>query len=155
ARLRGIYHRHAGRLGAANHSAGGTTNYRAVCVTSCDVVFCGSRMGGVLFFLPFEGRALRSDNAGRSRGQRRAINRRYLWLRMFSLANDGECREFESSANQSNCETMLAALTITTNIPDADTIRRTAQEVVGRSEYQIRPVHNSRFLWELLERILG
>jgi Domain of unknown function (DUF4129) len=50
---------------------------------------------------------------------------------------------------------MLAALAIATTIPDADTIRRTAQEVVGRSEYQIRPVHNSRFLWELLERILG
>ena len=39
-------------------------------------------------------------------------------------------------------------------MPDPETIRRTAQEVVRRPEFQLRPVHDSRFLWDLLWRIL-
>ena len=42
----------------------------------------------------------------------------------------------------------------TTAMPDPETIRRTAQEVVYRPEFQIRPTHDSRFVWDLVWRIL-
>jgi hypothetical protein len=38
--------------------------------------------------------------------------------------------------------------------PSAEAIRETAREVVARSEFQLRPVHDSRPLWDLLWRVL-
>jgi hypothetical protein len=44
---------------------------------------------------------------------------------------------------------MLAA-----SLPDPETIRKTALEVVQRPEFQIRPVHSSRAIFEFIWRIL-
>jgi hypothetical protein len=42
----------------------------------------------------------------------------------------------------------------TTALPDPETIRSTAQEVVRRPEFQIRPTHNGRVVWDMLWRLL-
>jgi hypothetical protein len=43
---------------------------------------------------------------------------------------------------------------ITQAFPETETIRRTARDVVDRSEFQIRPTHNGQIVWDLVWRIL-
>ena len=49
---------------------------------------------------------------------------------------------------------MVTAFSMPAAFPDPDTIRRTAREVIGRSDFQLRPTHDSRALWDVLWRIL-
>jgi len=49
---------------------------------------------------------------------------------------------------------MASISNLATNLPDAETIRRTAQEVAHRPEYQLRPVYSNRALIDLVWRIL-
>lgn len=49
---------------------------------------------------------------------------------------------------------MAIVFLATAGFPDPQTIRRTAQEVVSRPEFQIRPTHNGRIVWDLIWRIL-
>ncbi len=52
---------------------------------------------------------------------------------------------------------LLGAATSATagTAPDAQTIRRTARDIVNRSEFQIRPVYSNRAIWDFIERIFG
>jgi len=53
---------------------------------------------------------------------------------------------------------MATAVNLAANLPDADAIRHTAQEVARRPEFQIRPVYSGRalvdFVWRILRPII-
>src|SRR4051794_20367189 len=49
---------------------------------------------------------------------------------------------------------MMNILFAAARLPDPESIRRAAQEVVSRPEFQIRPTSNGRALWDIAWRLL-
>jgi hypothetical protein len=49
---------------------------------------------------------------------------------------------------------MMSAIFATANLPEPEKIRSTAEEVVGRSEFQLRPTHDSKALWDIIWSLL-
>src|SRR5690349_9318489 len=50
---------------------------------------------------------------------------------------------------------MTPAIFATANLPEPEKIRSTAEEVVSRSEFQLRPTYDSSALWEILWNLIA